>query len=228
MVRRRPRPSGSAERIAAGLREGIGFVFTQPVLLGAMSLDLFAVLFGGAIGVLPAFAQDVLRVGAVGFGVLRAAPALGSVAISLVMARVGELRRAGPVLLWAVAFFGMSWIGFAASRWFPLSVVLLALGGMVDNVSVVLRSTLVQVRTPQDRMGRVAAVNGFFIRSSNELGMFGSGVAARLMGQVRSVIFGGAMTLVTVGAVAWRVPAVWRLGRIRPDEVLVEDTAAGP
>jgi MFS family permease len=158
--------------------------------------------------------------------VLRAAPALGSVIMSLVMARLGELRRAGPVLLWAVAFFGLTWIGFAFSRWFALSAALLALGGMEDNVSVVLRSTLVQLWTPQDRMGRVAAVNGFFIGSSNELGAFESGVAARFLGLVPSVVFGGVMTLVTVGAVAWRVPALRRLRRIRPEDRPVAATTA--
>ncbi len=228
-IRPRPRPSAPAEGVWSALREGIAFVFGHPLLLGTMSLDLFAVLFGGAVGVLPAFARDVLAVGAIGFGILRAAPAVGSVLMSFVMARVGELRRAGPVLLWAVAFFGLTWVGFALSRWFALSVALLALGGMLDNVSVVLRSTLLQVTTPQEKMGRVSAVDGMFIGSSNELGALESGVAARLLGLVPSVIFGGVMTLVTVGAVAWRVPALRRLRRIRPDEDLAAPaTAAAP
>ena len=225
----RPRPAaGGGPSVFSALREGVGFVFGQPLLLGAMSLDLFAVLFGGATALLPVFATDVLRVGAIGFGVLRAAPAAGSVLMSFAMARLGELRRAGPVLLWAVALFGLTWIGFAFSRWFALSVALLAVGGMLDNVSVVLRSTLVQIWTPQDRMGRVSAVNGFFIGSSNELGAFESGLAARLLGLVPSVVFGGAMTLVTVAMVAWRVPALRRLGRIRPDEDRAAVDAAGP
>jgi hypothetical protein len=138
--------------------------------------------------------------------------------MSLLMARLGEMRRAGRVLLWAVVFFGLTWIGFALSRWYALSLALLSLGGMLDSISMVLRGTLVQVLTPQDKMGRVSAVNGFFIGSSNELGAFESGVAARLMGLVPSVIFGGAMTLVTVGVVAWRVPALRRLRRIQPQE----------
>jgi hypothetical protein len=193
-----------------------------------MSLDLFAVLFGGATALLPVFATGVLQVGAIGFGVLRAAPAAGSVLMSFVMARVGELRRAGPVLLSAVACFGLTWIAFALSRSFALSVALLALGGMLDNVSVVLRSTLLQIWTPQDKMGRVSAVSGFFIGSSNELGAFESGLAARLLGLVPSVIFGGVMTLVTVGTVAWRVPALRRLRRIRPEEDLAATIAAAP
>jgi MFS family permease len=217
-IRPRPRPTARADGVVSAVREGITFVLGRPLLLGAMSLDLFAVLFGGAVGLLPAFARDVLMVGAAGFGILRAAPAMGSVLMSFVMARVGELRRAGPVLLWAVAFFGLTWVAFALSRWFALSVALLALGGMLDNVSVVLRSTLMQVTTPQDKMGRVSAVEGMFIGSSNELGALESGVAARFLGLTPSVVFGGLMTIVTVGVVAWRVPALRRLGRIRPDE----------
>jgi hypothetical protein len=216
-VRPRPRPSARAESAWRGLTEGVGFVFGQPLLLGAMSLDLFAVLFGGATALLPMFAAQVLGVGSVGFGILRAAPAVGSVAMSLVMARVGELRRAGPVLLWAVALFGVTWMVFAVSQSYALSIALLAVGGALDNISVVLRATLEQVWTPQEKMGRVTAVNGFFIGSSNELGAFESGVAARLLGLVPSVLLGGAMTLATVGLVAWRVPVLRKLDRVRPE-----------
>lgn len=222
----RPRPSARSEGVWSALAEGVQFVVGQPLLLGTMSLDLFAVLFGGATALLPIFASDVLKVGAAGFGLLRAAPAVGSVATSLILARRGELQRSGPVLLWAVSFFGLTWMAFALSRWFGLSVALLALGGMLDNISVVLRSTLLQVYTPQDKMGRVSAVSGFFIGSSNELGGFESGLAARLLGLVPSVLFGGAMTLVTVGMVAWRVPALRRLGRIRPEQRPPADAAA--
>jgi MFS family permease len=217
-VRPRPRPVARTESVGAALAEGVGFVVRQPLLLGAMSLDLFAVLFGGATALLPVFATTVLGVGSVGFGILRAAPAVGSVAMSLLLARMGELRRAGPTLLACVAAFGVTWMVFALSRSYVLSVGLLALGGALDNVSVVLRGTLVQSWTPQEKMGRVAAVNGFFIGSSNELGAFESGLAARLLGLVPSVLFGGTMTLVTVGVVAWRSPALRRLRRIRPEE----------
>jgi predicted MFS family arabinose efflux permease len=196
------------------LADGVRFVFAQPVLLGALSLDLFAVLFGGASALLPVFARDVLGVGEVGFGFLRAAPAVGSVAMSLALARLGQSRRAGRAVLWSVALFGLTWIAFALSRSYALSLALLALGGALDGISVVTRGTLVQARTPQDKMGRVAAVNSFFIGSSNELGAFESGVAARLLGTVPSVVFGGVMTLVTVALVAWRAPALRRLGRI--------------
>jgi MFS family permease len=213
----RPRPAAAPAGTSMWeeLRDGVDFVFAQPLLLGALSLDLFAVLFGGATALLPIFARDVLGVGEVGFGLLRAAPAVGSVAMSLVLARLGHFRRAGRALLWSVAFFGLTWVAFALSRSFALSLALLALGGALDSVSVVLRLTLVQASTPQEKMGRVSAVNGFFIGSSNELGAFESGVAARLLGVVPSVLFGGAMTLVTVGMVAWKAPALRKLGRIR-------------
>ena len=212
-----PRPRATvAGRPGAGITDGVRFVFSHPLLLGAMSLDLFAVLFGGATALLPVFARDVLRVGEVGFGLLRAAPAAGSVAVSIALARAGRLRRVGPTLLWSVAGFGATWIAFALSRSYALSLALLAAGGALDGVSVVLRGTLVQTSTPPDRMGRVAAVNSFFIGSSNELGAFESGLAARLLGAVPSVVFGGVMTLLTVGLVAWRAPALRRLERIRP------------
>jgi MFS family permease len=208
---RAPAPPG---RLRDEISDGVRFVLREPVLLGAMSLDLFAVLFGGAAALLPIFAREILAVGEVGFGFLRAAPAAGSLVMSLAIARFGHFRRAGRALLWAVALFGLTWIAFALSRSYALSLALLALGGALDNVSVVLRSTLLQVLTPQDKMGRVAAVNSFFIGSSNELGAFESGLAARLLGTVPSVVFGGAMTLVTVAVVTWRAPALRRLERI--------------
>jgi MFS family permease len=207
----RPRAPAGPGHILAELGDGVSFVFRHPLLLGAMSLDLFAVLFGGATALLPVFAKDILHVGAVGFGFLRAAPAVGSVVMSIALARSGPFRRAGAALLWCVAFFGVTWMAFALSRSYGLSAALLCAGGALDSVSVVLRSTLVQLETPQEKMGRVAAVNSFFIGSSNELGAFESGLAARLLGTVPSVVLGGAMTLVTVGIVAWRAPALRRL-----------------
>ena len=210
----RPRRAAPPGRLADDLVGGVRFVFAEPLLLGALSLDLFAVLFGGASALLPVFARDILRVGEVGFGLLRAAPAVGSVTMLLALARLGHFRRAGPALLWAVAFFGLTWIAFALSTSYVLSLLLLAVGGALDSVSVVLRGTLLQLRTPQEKMGRVSAVNSFFIGSSNELGAFESGVAARLLGVVPSVIFGGGMTLLTVGLVAWRAPALRRLERL--------------
>jgi MFS family permease len=212
----RPHHAAATGRVVEQLTDGVRFVFREPVLLGALSLDLFAVLFGGATALLPVFAREILHVGEVGFGFLRAAPAMGSVAISLALARFGHRGPAGRVLLWSVAGFGVTWIAFAFSRSYALSLALLALGGALDGISVVLRSTLVQTVTPQEKMGRVAAVNSFFIGSSNELGAFESGVAARLLGTVPSVVVGGILTLVTVGVVAWRAPALRRLTRIGP------------
>lgn len=210
----RPRPEGRKVKLGAGLAEGLGFVFRSQILLSALSLDLFAVLFGGAIAMIPAVALDVLHVGTQGVGLLRAAPALGAVLMGLVLARRGMFPKAGRTLLACVALFGLTWIGFALSRNFALSLAFLALGGALDNVSVVLRGTLVQTFTPQDMMGRVAAVNSFFIGSSNELGAFESGVAARWLGLIPSLVFGGTMTLLTVGLTAWRAPQLRRLDRI--------------
>jgi MFS family permease len=210
----RPRTAPPGGGLLSGLADGVRFVFSQPILVGALSLDLFAVLFGGATALLPIFARDVLGVGEVGFGLLRAAPAAGSILMGLALARIGQLERTGRALLWCVAWFGLSWIAFALSRSYLLSWFLLALGGALDAVSVVLRGTLVQLWTPQEKMGRVAAVNSFFIGSSNELGAFESGVAARLLGAKASVVFGGVMTLLTVALVAWRAPALRRLGRL--------------
>jgi len=217
LIAPKPRPPAAAGRLLPELADGVRFVLHEPLLLGALSLDLFAVLFGGATALLPVFARDILRVNEVGFGLLRAAPAAGAVTMSLALARAGGVRRPGPTLLWSVAFFGVTWIAFAFSRSFGLSLALLAAGGALDAVSVVLRSTLVQLRTPPEKMGRVAAVNSFFIGSSNELGAFESGVAARLLGVIPSVVFGGVMTLATVAAIAWRAPTLRRLARIAPE-----------
>ena len=194
--------------------EGVRFVFHQKVVLSALSLDLFAVLFGGAPALLPIFAKDILGVGEWGYGLMRAAPAVGSIAMSLILAHRPAGRRAGRKLLWCVAGFGLCWIAFALSRSFPISLVLLVASGALDNVSVVMRATLIQVFTPPELMGRVSAVNSFFIGSSNELGAFESGLAARLLQVVPSVVFGGCMTLVTVGLTAWRAPELRRLDKV--------------
>lgn len=210
-----PRPRMTEGRERKGeFFEGIRFVFREKVVLGALSLDLFAVLFGGATALLPVFAKGILLVGPQGLGLLRAAPALGAILMSVALAFRPPLRKAGRSLLICVGLFGLTWIAFAFSRSFALSLGLLGLGGAFDTVSVVLRATLVQTRTPKEMMGRVAAVNSFFIGSSNELGAFESGVAARLLGTVPSVIFGGCMTLAVVALTAWRVPALRKLERI--------------
>jgi MFS family permease len=207
-------PRASIGSIFTSLGEGLRFVFSQQLLLGAISLDLFAVLFGGAVAVLPVFAREVLNTGPQGLGALRAAPAIGSVLMGLTMAHLPPLRRAGRTLLVCVAAFGVAMIAFALSRSFLLSLLLLAASGAVDNVSVVLRSTLLQMVTPAHMLGRVSSVNQVFIGSSNEIGAFESGLAARLLGLVPSVVFGGCMTLLVVATTAWRVPELRKMDRI--------------
>ncbi|MDR3684710.1 MAG: MFS transporter [Geothrix sp.] len=215
LIRYVPKPVRPKEgSIFASLGEGLRFVFSQRLLLGAISLDLFAVLFGGAVAVLPVFAREILRTGPQGLGALRAAPAVGSVLMGLTMAHLPPLRRAGRTLLVCVAAFGATMIAFALSRSFLLSLLLLAASGAVDNVSVVLRSTLLQMVTPAHMLGRVSSVNQVFIGSSNEIGAFESGVAARFLGLVPSVVFGGCMTLLVVAFTTWKVPELRHMDRI--------------
>jgi len=204
-----PNEAGIGENLTIGIR----FLLTQPELLGAQLLDLFSVLFGGAAALLPIFASEILRVGPQGLGVLRAAPAVGAVLISVVLIH-RRITKAGPTMFLCVATFGLCWILFALSRSFWLSLVLLVISGMVDNVSVIIRSTLLQLRTPQHMLGRVSAVNQIFIGSSNEIGSFESGVAAKLLGTVRSVIFGGLVTLGVVGVTAWKIPPLRKLDQL--------------
>jgi len=208
------RPTAPREgTIGDNLTIGIRFLLTQPELLGAQLLDLFSVLFGGAVALLPIFTSEILKVGPQGLGVLRAAPAAGAVMVSVFLAH-RKLRRAGAALFFCVAGFGLCWIFFALSHSFWLSLGLLALSGMLDMVSVVIRSTLLTLRTPERLLGRVSAVNQIFIGSSNEIGSFESGVAARLLGAVNSVIFGGLVTLGVVGVTAWRIPSLRSLDEI--------------
>ena len=199
--------------IGQNLTVGIRFLMKQPELLGAQLLDLFSVLFGGAPALLPIFSSEILHVGPQGLGILRSAPAAGAVLISLLLVH-RRLRNAGTTLFVCVAIFGLCWIVFALSRWFWLSLALLFISGMVDNVSVVIRSTLLTLRTPPHLLGRVSAVNQIFIGSSNEIGSFESGVAAKLLGTVRSVIFGGLVTLGVVGVTAWKIPALRQLDEL--------------
>src|SRR4051812_3549560 len=199
--------------IGQNLTVGIRFLLTQPELLGAQVLDLFSVLFGGAPALLPIFASEILHVGPQGLGVLRSAPAAGAVLISLLLVH-RRLRNAGATLFICVGIFGLCWILFALSHWFWLSLALLFISGMVDNVSVVIRSTLLTVRTPPHLLGRVSAANQIFIGSSNEIGSFESGVAARVLGTVRSVIFGGIVTLGIVGITSWKIPRLRHLDEL--------------
>ena len=186
------------EPIMQSLKEGVKFVYNNKTILGALSLDMVAVLFGGAVALLPIFAQDILKVGPEGFGVLRAAPALGAFIIMFISAYVPLNKNAGMKLLFSIFAFGICIIIFGISTIFWLSVVALFLSGVVDGISVVIRQTILQLKTPDHMRGRVAAVNSIFVGSSNELGAFESGLTAKLMGTVTSVVFGGTMTLIIV------------------------------
>ena len=205
--------AGSGDSVTESLKAGLRFLRAQPVLLSAMTLDLFSVLFGGATALLPIFAK-LLGAGPQGLGLLRAAPAVGSLIVGLFLAHRPPLRHAGVTLFCAVALFGVSMIAFALSRTFFLSLGLLMLGGMADNVSVLIRGTLLQTRTPHQLLGRVSSVNQIFIGSSNEIGAFESGLAARLLGTVPSVIFGGVMTLLVVAVIASRATALRKMREI--------------
>ena len=199
------------ESVTAGLR----FIWNRKVMLGAISLDLFAVLLGGATALLPIFARDILQIGPEGMGLLRAAPAVGAVSVGLVLARRGIERHAGAWLLGAVAVFGLATIGFALARSAALAFAMLAVSGAADMFSVVIRQSLVQLETPDDMRGRVGAVNSVFIGASNQLGEFESGVTAALLGPVGSVLLGGFGTLAVV-ALWWRlVPDLARRDRLR-------------
>ncbi len=191
--------------------QGVRFVFSKEIILGALTLDMFAVFFGGPYAILPIFADQIFHVGARGLGMLRAAPSLGAVLMAIGQSYRPPLERVGRTMITAVALFGIVMIGFALSRNFWLSMALLAFSGMVDNISVVVRHSVLQAFTPDELRGRVSAVNGIFIGSSNEIGAFESGLAAKLLGTVPSVIFGGAMTLVSVAIVAWRAPGLRNL-----------------
>jgi hypothetical protein len=187
-----------AEGVFTRIRSGIDFVFKTPELLGAFTLDMFAVLFGGAVAMLPVFASDILKIGPQGLGLLRACPAIGAILMAFVLMFRPPMRETGKVLSVCVIGFGLTMIGFGLSKSFVLSGVLLILSGAFDNVSVVIRGTILQLFTPDDMRGRVASVSSIFIGSSNELGAFESGVTAKLMGLVPSVVFGGIMTLAVV------------------------------
>jgi MFS family permease len=188
----------TGEGVFTRIRSGINFVFRTPELLGAFTLDMFAVLFGGAVAMLPVFASDILFVGPQGLGLLRACPAIGATFMAFILMFRPPMKSTGKVLFISVLGFGLCMIGFGLSTSFMLSGLLLILSGAFDNVSVVIRGTILQLFTPDDMRGRVASVNSIFIGSSNELGAFESGVAAKLMGLVPSVVFGGIMTLAVV------------------------------
>ncbi len=205
-------PTDHREPALARIRAGLRFVFSNQMILGAIALDLFAVLFGGAVALLPVFAKDILHVGAEGLGVLRAAMSLGAISMAFILAHRPLGRGAGKLMLGCVAGFGLCIIGFGLSKYFWLSFFFLFAAGVFDEVSVFVRSSLLQHLTPENMKGRVSSVNSMFITSSNELGAFESGVAARVFGNVPlSVVFGGVMTLMVVGITWWWAPKIRRL-----------------
>ncbi len=200
--------TGANEPALARIRAGLRFVFKNEVLIAAIALDMFAVLFGGAVSILPVFAGEILYVGPTGLGFLRAAPGIGALLMAFYLSHNPPSGNAGRRLLWCVAGFGLAYIAFALSGNFGLSLGLLVCAGLFDELSVFIRMSLFQVVPPEEMKGRVSSVNSIFITSSNEIGAFESGLAASLMGTVPSVVFGGCMTLLVVGAAAWFAPAL--------------------
>jgi MFS family permease len=193
------------------VKEGLSFVFKTKEVLGALSLDLFAVLFGGAVAMIPVYARDILQVGAIGFGWLNAATDIGAIIIVIMLTIYPLQKQQGRKLFFAVAAFGTCIIIFALSKLFWLSFAALLVGGMVDAISVVIRGTILQLKTPDHMRGRVLSVNSMFINSSNELGQFESGVAAKIFGVIPSVIFGGSMTLLVVITTWFKAPSLRKM-----------------
>jgi MFS family permease len=217
LIRARPAtPPVKRETTIRSLAEGLRFLKSSQVLLAAITLDMFAVLFGGTTTLLPIFAKDILHVGPVGLGWMRAAPSVGAALMALILTHTPPFRRAGRTLLWAVIIFGLATIVFGLSRNFYLSLAALLVLGAVDNISVVIRHSLLLLRTPDAMRGRIAAVNGIFISASNELGGFESGLVAWLFTPVVSVVLGGVGTIVVVLAVAYFAPEMRRLGALAP------------
>jgi MFS family permease len=196
------------------IREGLVYTWQNRIVFGAISLDLFAVLLGGATALLPAFASDILNVGPEGFGILRSGPAIGAVIMALYLARWPLTRKAGPRMFLAVGAFGVATIVFGLSKSMPLSVAALAMLGAADMVSVYIRQTLVQIVTPDHMRGRVSSVSGLFISGSNELGEFESGLVSRLIGPVGAAVFGGIGTILVTGAWAWMFPELRKADRL--------------
>lgn len=198
--------TGEKLKLLESVKEGLSYIYKTREILGALLLDMFAVLFGGAVAMIPVFASDILNVGAEGFGFLNAASDIGAMMIIITLSFIPLRKNQGKILLIAVAGFGICIIGFGLSKLYWLSFFFLVLSGILDGISVVIRGTIVQLKTPEKIRGRVLSVNSIFIMSSNELGQFESGVAAKLLGVVRSVVFGGSMTLLIALFVAKKFP----------------------
>ena len=214
MIRGQTRPAAQAGSRWTLAKEGLVYVWTNKIVFGAISLDLFAVLLGGATALLPVYARDVLNVGALGFGVLRAAPSLGAVAVAVTLSVRPIQHKAGLFMFAGVAAFGAATVVFALSKVMVVSVIALAILGGADMLSVFVRQTLVQITTPDHMRGRVAAVSGLFIGASNELGEFESGVAARFLGPIGAAVFGGVGALIVTGVWAKLFPALRKADRL--------------
>lgn len=201
----------SEKKTWESVKEGLRFVFKTKDLLGAISLDMFAVFFGGAVAMVPVFASDILKVGPEGFGILNAAADIGAICSVILLTLFPMRQQQGRRLIIAVGGFGLCVIIFAFSQWFWLSFVALMLSGILDGISVVIRGTIMQLKTPDEMKGRVMSVNSMFVNSSNELGQFESGLAARLLGVVPSVIFGGCMTFIVATTTWFKAPGLRKL-----------------
>jgi len=211
MYQLKPKPSlnePGEKKTLESVKEGLRYVYQTKELLGALTLDLFAVLFGGAVAMIPVFAKDILNVGPIGFGWLNAASDIGSVIVIILLTAFPLKRAQGKKLLISVAIFGICIIVFALSKSFWLTFIVLLISGIVDGISVVIRGTILQLKTPDNMRGRVMSVNSMFINSSNEFGQFESGVAAKMMGVVPSVVFGGCMTLLVVVITWFKAPTL--------------------
>ncbi|KYP13441.1 MFS transporter [Flavihumibacter sp. CACIAM 22H1] len=206
-----PSPKAGQQKTWESVKEGIRFVVSTKEVLGALTLDLFAVLFGGLVAMVPVFAKDVLKIGPIGFGWLNAASDIGAIIIILTLTFFPMKKAQGKKLFYAVGGFGCCIILFALSKTFWLSFIALLLSGLLDGISVVIRGTILQLKTPDEMRGRVMSVNSMFINSSNEIGQFESGVAARLLGVVPSVVFGGSMTLLVVILTWFKAPSLRKM-----------------
>lgn len=213
-IRLKKHPSENQSReikVVESMREGVRYILKAREVLGALLLDMFAVLFGGAVAMIPVFAKDILKVGAEGFGFLNAATDIGAIIIVVILSFIPLTKNQGKILLIVVGGFGLCIIAFALSRWYWLSFLFLMLSGILDGISVVIRGTIIQLKTPEHMRGRVLSISSVFIMSSNELGQFESGLAAKLLGPVRSVVMGGMMTLLITLIVGKKIPELRKM-----------------
>ncbi len=210
-LKEKPPGISTDKKTLEAVSEGLKYVFKTKEVLAALTLDLFAVLFGGAVAMVPVYAKDILHVGPIGFGWLNAATDIGSIMMVIGLTLSPLKKKQGIKLLFAVAGFGACIIIFGLSKWYWLSFIALLVSGVLDGVSVVVRSNIIQLKTPDELRGRVMSVNSMFINSSNEIGQFESGVAAKLMGVVHSVVFGGCMTILIVIATWFKAPSLKKL-----------------